>query len=463
MKNIVKINVLLFLVLALFSCEEDELRTHYPDSTPKIESVAVNATSGSEVIIFGDSIRVNANISDTKTPLSTLTVSLVINDEVVLRDSMRTKGNEFELSKTYKVPLVAYAEDGMGISVKFRSINVEGNVKEELVENTIKANVPPAFGNRLYIVLADGTVYNLNKRLGAQTGYQSVRFNVSGPAISFKIAEKLTADNQIDYSGFVWGNVNGKLGTCGEDDPYFAYTESLALAFRQIFFDTYSFELDYDIDLLPPALINGQQMDGEIIDGTVYMTMSLNLKNGDEVAFSGEGFDILIANPDFFEITEAGKATFLGVDDTYDLYYDYLTGFLYVNHGEVEQDSQSPDYMWMCGEGMGFPGEPHSTPSAWGWENPQKYFFCRKVSDGVFQVTFYSDKMNMKFFHQPKWDNGEEISTNYALSPATLMKAGEDSSGAANGNFVAGDDFTPGIYKVTLNMNSKTCTIEAVN
>ncbi len=241
MKNI--LTKALFVVIAVAgifsSCKEEELRTHYPESMPQIESIKIAPVNDPEAssIAFGDEITVSARIFDPKTPLSTLTVSIIINDEIVRRDSMRTKGKEFDLEKTYKVPLIPYAEDNTPVKISFRAINVEGTVNESVIENAVTADYDVNFGTRIYLVLSDGTVKNTNRRIGSTTSYQSVRLDVPGPTVSFKIAEKLTPEGAIDYSGFVWGNVDGKLAICSEEDPFYELTESLVLTYKNLIFD----------------------------------------------------------------------------------------------------------------------------------------------------------------------------------------------------------------------------------
>jgi hypothetical protein len=118
--------------------------------------------------------------------------------------------------------------------------------------------------------------------------------------------------------------------------------------------------------------------------------------------------------------------------------------------------------LWLDGTGLGFPGAPYKTTTSWNWNKPEDYVFCRKISDGIFQATFYAESFDMKFFHQRMW-GGEENSEMYTLTPASLIKTGVDNQGQPNGNWVAGADVIPGVYRVTININDHTTVIERIN
>jgi hypothetical protein len=129
----------------------------------------------------------------------------------------------------------------------------------------------------------------------------------------------------------------------------------------------------------------------------------------------------------------------------------------------VEQaDAIYPDAMWICGTGLGFPKPAYAATIKWDWTQPTDYIFCKKVSDGVFEATFYAGSTyDMKFFHQRTWGGEERSDDGYTLSPANMIIGGGGAT--PNGNCASPTGFTAGVYKVKLDMNAKTITMEKIN
>ncbi|MCL1944015.1 MAG: hypothetical protein FWF54_10780 [Candidatus Azobacteroides sp.] len=458
-KDIIKTAFFFFTASCFWACSEDELRTRFPESVPVIESA--DLSSGNEAdpsaIVFGDSVLVTAALSDPKTPLSTLEVEIVVNDNLIERQQIRTQGYNCIIARKFKVPLVAFADDNMDVEAYLTLTNVEGNTVTQTIKNKVHAD-RPGFPNRMYMVMQDGTIYNLSKKLGSQIEFQSSRMNLSGNNIKFKLAEKITGNNEIDYSGIVWGNVNGALAVCAEEDGFYEYTDPLILTMRQFLFNVYSFDFEIDAERLAPVTINGRQMGVETMDGNTYLSSLIAFTLDQELEFSGIADLQNTLNPDFFACTSGNNARFLGLPGTYKLLYNNAEGFMYVE----QTDALYPDALWLDGTGLGFPGAPYKTTTSWNWNKPEDYVFCRKISDGIFQATFYAESFDMKFFHQRMW-GGEENSEMYTLTPASLIKTGVDNQGQPNGNWVAGADVIPGVYRVIININDHTTVIERIN
>ncbi|MCD7971597.1 MAG: DUF5016 domain-containing protein [Candidatus Azobacteroides sp.] len=462
MKNIYK-----FLVaglILLVSCSEDDLeRVYYPHSQPIIEEASLTSLSGENQVIAGDSVLFTAKVSDPVTPLSTLEVTFVIQDRLVLKEKIRTTDLQSEISAKFQIPFYANLEDGTVPEVFLTLENVEGDKTEATLseENNIQIN-KPSFGNRLYFVMQNGTVYTANRVLGSQSEYQTPKLNLAETSIRFKIAEKITSDNEIDYSGFVWGDANDQLAIIEEDGNFYQYTDPLIITINQFKFDVYSFDFTVDAERYNPIIVSGVELEAETLDGNSYMSANIGFSTDQEVEFSGIDNLSDALNPDFFEYISDTKAKFLGLSGSYKILYNTNTGFIYVE----QSDAVYPNALWICGTGIGFAQPPYSTTTSWNWSKPEDYRFCRKISDGVFQVTFYADDFDMKFFHQRMWGNDdgseEENSSGYTITPTTLMKAGANDAGEPNGNFVAGDAFTAGVYRVVINVNDKTIGIESV-
>lgn len=459
MKKIINICLMSVLAYLIAGCSEDDLRTHYPNSTPVIESAEVVSDKGSDpsIVIYGDSVLLTAVVSDPNTPLSTLEVEIIINDNLATRTEIRTPGNKCAVSEKFQIPFLANAENDTNVEIYLTLTNVEGNTAEMSLTQSVKAN-RPVIGNRLYLVTQDGTTYNLNRKLGSQIEYQSPKVNLEMTSLKFKIAEKITSEGEIDYSGFVWGDVSGELTTCTEDDAFYEYNDPLIINMTQFKFDIVSFAFDVDANRLNPVKINGRQMSAETLDGVAYLGLSVSYTLGQEVEFSGIDDLQNALNPEFFTYISGNKAKFLGLAGTYKMLYNNTSGFMHIE----QSDAVYPDALWICGTNMGFPQAPFKTTTSWNWNKPEDYVFCRKISDGVFQATFYTETFDFKFFRQRMWGD-EENSADYVLTPATLIIPGTDDKGALNGNWIAGPNITPGVYRVTINLNDKTTVMEPVN
>jgi hypothetical protein len=440
------------------ACRQDELRTYFPDSTPVIESASIYSENetGQAVVLFGDSIVLEATVLDAKTPLSTLQIEIIVNDNLVQKATIRTAGNQSTVREKYKIPLTAHAGNNSDVEIYLKLTNVEGNTVEKALTGQMKA-VRPTFGDPFYFVLQDGNVIEAHPEAGNPDNYQSEPVNIAAAGVKFKIAQKLTGDRKIDYSGFVWGDVNGELALCAETDPYFEYRDPLILVFKQLFFNVYSFDFSVDAERRTVIQIDGVELTATAMDGVDYLTVNKTLAKDQIVTFGGFNDLPNTLHPDFFETLSTNQAKFTGWPGTYQILYNPDTGFLYIEQPEA----QYPDALWLDGTGMGFPGTPYLATTSWNWNKPEDYIFCRKIENGVFQATFYSNRFDMKFFHQRMWGD-EENSSNYTLTPVTLMAAGRNDQGAPNGNWVAGVAFTPGVYRVVINLNNKTSNIERI-
>src|SRR5512145_16304 len=99
MKNITQIFLFALASAYMVSCEKEERLVTYPESYPVYNQAEVSES----VITYGDSITVSVNVSDAGTPLSTLEVQIVINNELLTSEVIRTKGNSAELTRRYGV------------------------------------------------------------------------------------------------------------------------------------------------------------------------------------------------------------------------------------------------------------------------------------------------------------------------------------------------------------------------
>ena len=100
MKNICKSWILLAVSVLAIGCQQKEFRKVYPAGDPQI-----GATLLTTDVQFGtDSIAFSVKVTETQTPLSTLSVKVVAGMNVLANEVVRTPDYAFEGSYKYAVP-----------------------------------------------------------------------------------------------------------------------------------------------------------------------------------------------------------------------------------------------------------------------------------------------------------------------------------------------------------------------
>lgn len=460
-------------IVAFFivSCQEQQLMVTYPDSTPQIDTVIVTETQ----ITYGDSIHVKVAVSDNVAPLSTLLLRVVVNNEVVATETIRTKDNAASIKRTYRVPFVANRPDNAAVKIYLTETNVSGFVKDSIVSTTIAKRplnknpdgtpilvtdyyVVPDFGQgtsaKLVLSNADSLTYKATGLLYANS-------------VSFKIATKLDKFKRIDWTGMVFGKVGTGIGLINSTGESFTVSDGTLVGISVFTFNALQFttkisgkpllpvttlDVIADLPLNPATLINFTGFRG----GNIYFGENV------EVTFSGiTGSLANNISPDYFEVTGTNKAKFLGKTGLYKAYFLVASNYLYI---EPQPEALYPEVLWVDGTGFGRPSTPYVATASWNWNSPLDYYPCRLISSGIYQVTMYckntpnTDPLNLyggldfKFFHKRGWwDGHEEWAINYTVTPPFL---GPD---LVKGNMkVLSTTVVDGIYRFTLNQNDKT-------
>ncbi|HEY3369521.1 MAG TPA: DUF5016 domain-containing protein [Prolixibacteraceae bacterium] len=469
MKKSIKFILLVGMTYGFWACSNEDVVIRYPKSTPSIDTVKV----AESVITYGDSIHLQVGVSDKVTPLSTLTVKVVTNNEVVKSEVIRTKGNHASIKRTYGVPFVANRPDNSPVKIYLTSTNVSGTQKDSIVSSTIAKRPPitdlylvPDFGSgatiKLELANPDSLIYKATDLL------YSTSFN-------YKLATKIDKFKRIDWSGMVFGKVGDGIGLIDQTGESINATDATLVGISKFTFDAVKFtakvggkllepvttlDVIADLPLNPPTLIYNTDFRGN----NVYFGENV------EVQFSGSGITNDLANnisPDYFEVTGTNKAKFLGKTGLYKAYYLTTANYLYI---EPQPELLYPDALWVCGQGLGRPSKPYTTTSSWNWNSPLDYIPARLVSPGIYQITVYvqntpgTDKwgtLNFKFFHKRGWwDGHEEWSTFYTVSPPFYATGDE---GVVGNVVTLSTDIFDGVYRITLNQNDHTITSVKLN
>lgn len=461
--------ILLFAILFIVNaCQETEFRTHYPESTP-----TMTASVAESSIQYGDSITLTAEISDPN-PLSTLEVKIAVSNKLIISETIRTKGNSANIQKRYHIPFGIGMPDKEKVKVYLTATNVEGFKAEQVIESTV-GNRPPM--QRLYLIPSTITSGLSTKEL-VLSDPDNLIYSVRGiefpNTFNCYISTKKTAFGRVDWSGIVFGMKNGEITIIEQGgDPIAVQDESL-VNILSCTFDAINFKLDVDGKLLEPITYLDVNVDlaaspSSLLGGDASKFRGATIYFGKDVEVTIAGIANLTNGlaPDYFAVTGANTAKFLGETGMYKAYYHIAGDYLYI---EPMPTVAFPDALWICGTGIGRPSAPYATTTSWNWNTPLDYVPCRKIANGVYQATVYLENedneegngfgtCNFKFFHYRGWDHGEESSVGYTVD-APLKSSTE----AGNvGNWRGSDVAFKGVYRITLDMNAKTTKVVKIN
>lgn len=472
MKNILKIS-LIIVAIVLFSCKDEQLRVKYPYSLPEITDATVAETE----IMYGDSVSLTVGeITDNVTPLSTLEIRVVVNDVILTKESVRTKGNSASYSAKYQIPFGPYMPDNASVEVYLSAINVEGNHTDQVI-STAKVRRPQI--PELYIVpVAGGGATKLSLTDATNYIYSASNLKLANE-ITFYLASKVTRFGNVDWTGMVFGSVNGELAEIHEGGDGIALSDLTLIGYKDVSVDLFNFVVTATGDPLTPATsmdittfasIEKNSTDHlNVTTAATWKTAVIYLGKNTEMTVTGVTSFNKAFSPDFFEVTGANTVKFLGETGVYTVYYLPSADYVYVE----QPNAVFPDVLWLDGVGFGRPQMPLAKTSSWNWNTPLEYAFCRKVSAGVYQTTIYVEhvidetaaepwrlRFSAKFFHQRGW-GGEVDAREYTIN-SNLLVAPTD---ADLGNFNGTDNLTsaPGVYRLTIDTNTKTVNFVKVN
>jgi len=447
--------------LAFASCEDDEYGPR-KESTPVIESAAVTPPN----FTFGDSITLTASVSDPATELTSLTYEVISGNRTVASGEILLAGENDEVSENVFVSLLPNQEDNSDVHVNLVANNILKGSSTSQIDG-LTGNRPEF--NQLYMVTGNGSVNILEPQ--ADNIFQGNDLTLE-TSFHFKIAERLHEDNSIDYSGAVFGNVNGKVAMINEDgESAFAFTPDADYT-RVFSYNIFAFEVETTGSMLGEDDLALNSFGSEDINNESFRTLNRNLENGKTYSLFGALADNQnVYNPDFFERTAQNKVTFLGETGDYTIYYNPVRKNIFVG---VDNPS-FPNYLLACGYGLGYPTRVSSeeiasvypghqrTHTDWGFDHVMKYVLLRRIDEGVYQGTFYTPGDNdfyagFKPFENTGWGN-EKRAGDFTFTGEQII-SGDNDWTIPNGE----NDpvITPSNYRFTINLNDNTVHIEQI-
>lgn len=490
MKKLYKSWIMLAVAAMAMGCQQKEFRTVYPAGDPQVE-----ATLQTTDIEFGkDSIAFSVRVTETETPLSTLSIKVLAGLNVLANEVVRTPDYAFEGIYKYAVPLMANMPDGEQVKVYLTATNVEGTTKDMILTGCT--------GHRpvietMYVMppTIDYKPLGKGRQMTEEDGVFAA-YDLKYPkSIEFLLATVGTKFGRIDWTKPVFGMVNGQLSMITE--AQFNAGEATAITLSDdgvetidtITFNPLTFELTYSGKVAQP--VTALDVQNDLAEAPTYITSSsvAKLYRGAKVFFD-ENSEVEITgctdlstayNLDWMEYLGGNKIKFLGKKDMYYVSYNIEHDYIVV---EPLYELESPDVMYLCGAGMGQPFATPSVTSGWGFDSPNQNFVSRPLGNKVYQFTVYLKNeqstdykdygtLNFKFFHQHGW-GGEEDGGTYTqeglnikgINSATgIVKDGEKgdgSEGNEKGNWIATNEPFEGVYRITLDMNKKTTTYEKI-
>lgn len=464
MNLINKIFFIIGVISLLIACNDDEYGPR-KESIPVIESATINPTT----FTFGDSILLTAKINDPSTNLSMVTYEIVSENRIITSGEIPIKGQSQEVSHEIYVPLLSKQADNAEVLVNLITRNVLKGYTSHQITGLI--------GNRpvyqqLYLVTDDGTVIILRPQSGDMNSYRAGELTME-TSFRFRIAEKIHDDNTIDYSGDVYGNVNGRIGLIKENgEPAFVFASS-ADYIKEIIFDNFGFEISISGSELSDTDLILSNFTYEEIGGESFHIHKRMLENGKSYSLFNELSDPQnIYNPDFFERMAEDKITFLGKTGEYTIYYNPVRKNIFVG---VDNPSY-PDYLLACGWGLGYPTNITSeqiasvyhgkgrTHTDWGFEHILKYVLLRQIDEGIYQGTFYTPAdhdhyASFKPYENTGWGN-EKQASEFTFTGEQII------SGTNNWDIPNGDNnpiVESANYRFTINLNNNTVHIEKIS
>lgn len=424
------------VMVALAACEDDGTKT---TSQPAISNLSIIPTTG---LTYGDSIAVSATVSDEVTPLSTFDIQVIVADVEIYKQSIRTKGNNANVTAKFKLPFAANAEDNGEVTVKLQSINIDGFSTSQT--ETLHA-ARPILGDTLYLVTSNETI-----KLAKSPDNPFLYLSPSG-SYPNEIVGKIATSENLMAAEWVWVSSGNTIVIGSHTDSDIRLSDP-SYSVEQLSFNTMTFELKFIGEMLPSVKFNTTTLlIGE--DGRFHGEVEFT--KGEVVTVEGITNLAAAYNPDFFDFKD-GVLTFKAPSGKYQVVYWAGT----INYMWLRQDNAVyPDALWLTGAGIAMPTFINDVTNIWwGWDDwgvttRQAYFFCPKVGENKYQTTVYMMntegswwlQAEFKLFPSKSWDN-EFSSMDWGYISNNLTSN-------TNGNFVYTTELTEGLYRITIDMS----------
>ncbi|MDR0894757.1 MAG: hypothetical protein LBN06_05585 [Prevotellaceae bacterium] len=423
----------------------------YTVAPPSIVSVTPDKTS----FVYGDTLRLTATLTDPAARLTSLAINILAGDRLI---------------GTQVTPLVNQSEEGIVIPVviPFVSQAQAGDLTLNLtLTNVLKGATTaqvsgltasrPTF-DKLYLVTHDGQLFTLAST-GSNT-YSAQGLEVMQSVLFGKIAQRLTPDNQPDYTGFVFGDQDGRIATVGESGKNIYIPAVGDDYIKSISFNDLTFTATATGEPLTDSDLALSRWEATTLGNEPFLTFTTRLTRGETLTLFGDLKDPqLIFNVDFFDRSDDGRTvTFLRETGNYTLYYNTQRGNVLILPADAP--AAYPDYLLMTGGGVGAPSQFSDDKATcwWGFGNVRDYMIAPRVADGVYQLTMWihakdDSWVSFKLYSDSDWGG------DWGGSAFTFT--GDKAYLADGGNIVPTDNVSPDkYYRLLIDMNNKTISTQ---
>ncbi|MDR2145074.1 MAG: DUF5016 domain-containing protein [Tannerella sp.] len=437
---------LIATVAGFTSCVKEETR----NSTPVIESIQIDR----EQVLLTDSIRFGAQLKDPVTPLSTLEVEVLANNQVVNHISIRTKGNDVVLENQFiTIPFAAGIAENDAVDIRFTLINVDGNETQQV--KTVQA-IRPELPETLYFISAEtGKTFEMKATEDNPYTYVSENVMVTGT-----ITGKLADNADLNSARFIWSGGmfenEAVIGKATDMEITVSYPFQII---QRLYFDAFDFIFGADMTSLKTVRLSSEKN----ADGFYYA--AVDFTQGEIFAFENVTVQADLYNRDFFDYQD-GIFTFLRASGTWELYYSDVLQYLWV----TRMEDVAPDCYWI--RGHGFTCSPVWTADYYGfggWDAlVERLGYAVKIADNKYQVSMYVNDQhewgNFEFeiYSDLDWGKDQGI----ALTAAALTGQRTGFKISVSDGLTTDVGFVPGYYRFTFDTSRGTgagrtlCNIE---
>lgn len=439
--KIIRNIITVFATTLFFSCADNNVTPPdaWPEwpSLPQIESPQLRGLNGETTVSAGDRVRFTATVTDNYNDLASYTLEFKAGETIIASKNGTLSGSSAQIEFETIMPFGAYFSEGGYPEVSLSVVNVVNVTATLTLADKDNVNiVRPETPSHLYIVDNNGAVFTLD-RMGESYLFKSTT-SLSTLGTSFKIATKVTPNNQIDYSEIVWGLSGSNIVVVNEASATSIDTpNSEGHGIKSISFDMYSFNLTKLVDYT--VTFNMATMTVTPKGGINYLYTDATMVQDCEVEF--ENFDrspMAIVRPDLFTDFEGNTARFVGPSRVWRAFYNQDKGFFY-----FQTNNNEADLLWLTGAGGGFPLPPYAATFDWFGTEPHGYFsFLRTGADTFSMLLYLAEGFVLQPYRMVSW--GTVLSWN-STTPQ-FFKVNPNNDG------VPGPEFTPGVYQLTVNV-----------
>lgn len=444
MKRILKYMAVPVLAALVCGCAEKvDKNVTWPEwaSRPIIENATVSA-DGKTAITAGENVRLKVHIYDDFNELESWSLSIKYGNNIVFEKTVGLSGNDEEVDFEFVMPFAAgLDEGGFYPEVTIASRNVAGGEYSTRIPRDRNVSVNrPAAPSSLTVIDEKGNSFFL-ERSGSTLVYDTPEgTDLSKLGTKVFIAEKVSG-GKPDFSGNVWGTVDGVISIIGEGGDAISVPDSEGYGFKRFGFDTYGFVLDKLVDLTVD--VDKGAMEAYSQSGVNYLAKEkVHLVKDCEVRFTGFGELSSMLQSDRFEILDPGTAKFTGHSADWSFWFDTETGWMILNYAVFN----TSDQVWITGLKACFPlGDDDSTHDLKYLDGDGKvrYATLAAVKDGSgdFSILVYlKDDYTIQAYRWIKWSTTVDMTS---MTPETAS--------IVDGIYIRpGSDFESGLYEIRL-------------